>query len=247
MHGGRGHRAGLLDLFGIPVQQRPRRKYKPTRCNNGVGVYRTAYLQYADPYRISPGSKSHCEGDVRIIGKYGVIYADPPWRYQTWKGQGVAERHYPTMHLEDIKALPVAGLAGKDCVLFLWATYPMLQEALDVIRAWGFTFKTVGFTWIKLAPKADSIYWGMGYWTRSNAEICLLATKGQPRRQAKNVHQVIISHVEEHSKKPDEARRRIVALMGDVPRVELFARRPVPGWDVWGNEVNSTFDWSILR
>lgn len=168
-----------------------------------------------------------------------MIYADPPWRYQTWKGQGVAERHYPTMPLEDIKALPVEGLAGKDCVLFLWATFPMLQEALDVIRAWGFTFKT----WIKLAPKADSIYWGMGYWTRSNAEICLLATRGQPRRQAKNVHQVIISHVEEHSKKPDEARRRIVALMGDIPRVELFARRPAPGWDVWGNEVPSNIQW----
>lgn len=111
-----------------------------------------------------------------------MIYADPPWRYQNWKGQGVAERHYPTMPLEDIKALPIAGLAGKDCVLFLWATYPMLQEALEVIRAWGFAFKTVAFTWIKLAPKADTIYWGMGYWTRSNAEICLLATKGQPRR-----------------------------------------------------------------
>ena len=172
-----------------------------------------------------------------------VIYADPPWRYQTWKGQGVAERHYPTMSLEEIKALPVAELADKDCVLFLWATFPMLQEALDVIRAWGFTFKTVAFTWIKLAPKADSIYWGMGYWTRSNAEICLLATKGKPRRQAKNVHQVIISHVEEHSKKPEEARRRIVALMGDIPRVELFARQAAPGWDVWGNEVRSNITW----
>ena len=172
-----------------------------------------------------------------------MIYADPPWRYQNWKGQGVAERHYPTMTLEDIKALPVTGLAGKDCVLFLWATCPMLPEALDVIRAWGFTFKTVAFTWIKLAPKADSIYWGLGYWTRSNAEICLLATRGQPRRQAKNVHQVIISHVEEHSKKPDEARRRIVALMGNVPRVELFARYPAPGWDVWGNEVPRSIQW----
>ena len=142
-------------------------------------------------------------------------------------------------------ALPVAELADKDCVLFLWATYPMLREALDTIRAWGFTFKTVAFTWIKLSPKADSIYWGMGYWTRSNAEICLLATTGQPRRQAKNVHQVIISHVEEHSKKPEEARRRIVALMGDVPRVELFARQAVPGWDVWGNQVQSNIEWIV--
>lgn len=148
------------------------------------------------------------------------------------------------MKLEDIQALPVAELADRDCVLFLWATFPMLREALSVIKAWGFTFKTVAFTWIKLSPVANSIYWGMGYWTRSNAEICLLATKGHPRRQAKNVHQVIISHVEEHSKKPDEARRRIVALMGDVPRVELFARQTAPGWDVWGNEVQSNIQWN---
>lgn len=148
------------------------------------------------------------------------------------------------MPLEDIKALPVEELAGRDCVLFLWATFPMLQEALDVIHAWGFKFKTVAFTWIKLAPKSDSIFWGLGHWTRSNAEICLLATKGQPKRQAKNVHQVIISHIEEHSKKPEEARRRIMALMGDVPRVELFARRAALGWDVWGNEVECTAKWN---
>ena len=172
-----------------------------------------------------------------------MIYADPPWRYGTWKGQGVAERHYPTMSIEEIKALPVAELADRDCILFLWATFPMLPEALDVLRAWGFRFKTVAFTWIKLAPKTNRIFWGMGYWTRSNAEICLLATRGQPRRQARNVHQVIISHVEEHSKKPDEARQRIVALMGDVPRIELFARQTAPGWDVWGNEVQSIIQW----
>ena len=148
------------------------------------------------------------------------------------------------MSIEQIKALPVAELADKDCVLFLWATYPMLREALDTIRAWGFTFKTAAFTWIKLSPKSDRIYWGLGFWTRSNAEICLLATRGRPQRQARNVHQVIISHVEEHSKKPDEARRRIVALMGDVPRVELFARQTAPGWDVWGNEVQSNIDWN---
>ena len=147
------------------------------------------------------------------------------------------------MRLEEIKALPVPELADRDCVLFLWATFPMLPEALEVLRAWGFRFKTVAFTWIKLAPKSNSIFWGMGYWTRSNAEICLLGTRGQPRRRAGNVHQVIISHVEEHSKKPDEARQRIVALMGDVPRVELFARQAAPGWDVWGNEVQSNIRW----
>lgn len=141
------------------------------------------------------------------------------------------------MSIEDIKALPVSKLAAEDCTLFLWVTFPMLREAWDVMEAWGFTYKTVAFVWIKRNRQSDGVFWGMGYWTRSNAELCLLATRGHPQRQAKNIHQVIISPVEEHSKKPDEARRRIEALMGDVPRVELFARQYPPGWDVWGNEV----------
>lgn len=148
------------------------------------------------------------------------------------------------MSLEEIKALPVSELADEDCALFLWVTFPILNEVWEVIRAWGFRYRTVAFVWIKLSPKSDSIFWGMGSWTRANAEICLLATKGSPKRKAANVHQVIISHVQEHSRKPDEARRRIEALMGDVPRVELFARRPAPGWDVWGNEVECTVDWN---
>ena len=108
-----------------------------------------------------------------------------------------------------------------------------------VMDAWGFTFKTVAFVWVKQCRKSDSIFTGMGYWTRANAEICLLATRGHPKRAARDVKQVILSHIEEHSKKPDEARRRIEALMGDVPRIELFARQVTPGWDVWGNEVAS--------
>ncbi len=174
--------------------------------------------------------------------KYNVIYADPPWAYKVWSKKGAgrsAESHYPTMSIEDIKALPVGSLADKDCALFLWVTFPMLKEAWPVMEAWGFSFKTVAFVWIKLCRKSDNIFTGMGYWTRANAEICLLATKGHPKRVAKNVKQVIISHIEEHSKKPDEARRRIDALMGDVPRIELFARQTPPGWDVWGNEVAS--------
>lgn len=160
--------------------------------------------------------------------KYSVIYADPPWKYRRHGGRG-PEKHYPTMPVEDIKALPVADLAADDCVLFLWATFPKLREAFEVIDVWGFKYKTVAFVWIKLNRNDDGIFWGMGFWTRSNAEICLLATKGSPQVQARNIHQVIISHVEEHSKKPDEARRRIVALMGDVPRIELFARQSPPG------------------
>ena len=110
--------------------------------------------------------------------KYGVIYADPPWRYKVWKGHGMVERHYPTMVLEDILALPVEDLADKDCTLFLWTTLPMLHEALQVIKAWGFTYKTTAFVWIKLNRHGSGIFWGMGYWTRANAEICLLARGG---------------------------------------------------------------------
>ena len=108
------------------------------------------------------------------------------------------------------------------------------------MRAWGFSYKTVAFVWIKQNRKSDSLFWGMGHWTRSNAEFCMLATKGHPKRRSAGVHQVILSHIEEHSKKPEEARRRIVELMGDLPRIELFARASPPGWDVWGNEVEPT-------
>ena len=174
--------------------------------------------------------------------KYNVIYADPPWSYKVWSKKGAgrsAESHYPTMSIEAIKALPVSRLAAGDCALFLWITFPMPREGWGVMDAWGFTFKTVAFVWGKQCRKADNIVTGMGYWTRANAEICLLATRGHPKRAARDVKQVILSHVEEHSKKPDEARRRIEALMGDVPRIELFARQATPGWDVWGNEVAS--------
>ena len=174
--------------------------------------------------------------------KYGIIYADPPWHYRVYSKKGAgrsAESHYPTMTIEEIQALPVSELADKDCALFMWITFPLLKESLSVLSAWGFKFKTIAFVWIKQNRKSDSLFWGMGYWTRANAEFCVLATKGKPKRMAKNVHQVIVSHIEEHSKKPDEARRRIVRLMGDMPRIELFARQKTAGWDVWGNEVES--------
>ena len=175
--------------------------------------------------------------------KYSIIYADPPWAYRTYskKGQGrSAESHYPTMCIEDIKALPVGELAAKDCALFLWITFPCLCEALEVLTAWGFSYKTVAFVWVKQNRRNDDLFTGMGYWTRANAEICILATKGHPKRVDAGVRQVILSHIEEHSKKPDEARERIVRLMGDLPRVELFARQSPEGWDVWGNEVECT-------
>lgn len=154
------------------------------------------------------------------------------------KGLGrSAESHYPTMCLEDIKALPVGNLADKDCTLFMWSTMPLLFDCFSVLSSWGFQYKTVAFVWIKLNKKSDTLFWGMGHWTRANAELCILATKGHPKRISAKVHQVIMSRIEEHSKKPGETRNRIVELIGDLPRVELFARNKTDGWDSWGNEV----------
>ena len=177
--------------------------------------------------------------------KYSVIYADPPWQYEQKNVQGAAEKHYKTMKLNDICALPVAEISAKDSVLFLWATFPNLQEALEVIRAWGFEYKTVAFTWVKRNKKAPTWFMGLGYWTRSNAEICLFAKKGNPKRVSKSVRQIVDTPIERHSKKPDEIRNRIVELMGDVPRIELFAREQTQGWDVFGNEVESDLELKI--
>lgn len=174
--------------------------------------------------------------------KYSIIYADPPWKYKVYSPKGLgrsAESHYPTMDTEAICSLPVQELAEKDCGLFLWVTLPCLLDGLSVLKAWGFTYKTIAFVWVKQNRKSDSLFWGMGHWTRSNCEFCILATKGHPKRVSAGVHQVIMSHIEEHSKKPQEARDRIVLLMGDVSRIELFARQKTDGWDVWGNEVAS--------
>lgn len=169
--------------------------------------------------------------------KYNVIYADPPWKYDQKGLQGAAEKHYPTMTIEDMCAMPVGDLADKDCVLFLWTTFPMLPEALRLIEAWGFQYKTVAFVWLKQNRKSPTWFYGLGFWTRGNAEICLLAKRGKPKRNSASVHQFIIAPIEQYSKKPDETRDRIVALMGDVPRIELFARQKTEGWDVWGNEA----------
>jgi len=180
--------------------------------------------------------------------RFNIIYADPPWHYQSWArrssaageggrtGRGVP---YPTMPTSAICALPVAELAAQDALLFLWATYPMLPDALRVIGSWGFAYKGVAFTWCKLNPSGVGWHFGLGYWTRGNPEICLLATKGRPRRQSRKVANLVVSPRREHSRKPHEVRERIVALCGDLPRVELFARQKTPGWSAWGNEVDS--------
>lgn len=169
--------------------------------------------------------------------KYQIIYADPPWSYRNKGTRAAAEKHYSTMSIEDIKALPVADIAADNCVLFLWTTFPMLREALETIEAWGFEYKTLAFCWAKRNKSGKGWFWGLGNWTRSNPEICLLAIKGHPQRVSAAVHSLLDCPVGKHSAKPAEARERIVELMGDIPRIELFARERVPGWDCWGDEV----------
>ena len=173
--------------------------------------------------------------------KYQIIYADPPWLYNDVKGNDPAMggKTYPCLTLEQIKSLSVSvtKLTTDNSVLFLWVTMPMLQEGLEVIRAWGFKYITCAFVWVKLNPSGVGIYSGLGHWVNGNAELCLFAKKGHPQRAAKNVKQIVLSARREHSRKPDEVRNRIVQLMGDLPRIELFAREKVEGWDCWGNEV----------
>ena len=172
--------------------------------------------------------------------KYNIIYADPPWQYKVYskKGEGrSAENHYHTMNIEDIKSLPVERIADDDCILFLWITFPCLLEGISVMQNWGFTYKTCGFNWVKRNKKADTFFMGLGFWTRSNSEICILGTKGRPKRVSKAVPQVCDARIMEHSRKPDEIRERIVELCGDLPRIELFARQKHEGWDCLGDEI----------
>jgi len=171
--------------------------------------------------------------------KYQIIYADPPWHYndKSKSHGGGAESHYPTMATEDICKLDIP--SGEDSVLLLWVTYPQLEEGLKVIKAWGFNYKTVAFTWVKTTLGNNPLM-GMGRYTRANAEICLLATKGKGcKRIDASVRNVQFYPRVRHSKKPSEFRNEIVRLFGDLPRIELFARQKVEGWDCWGNEVES--------
>ncbi len=169
--------------------------------------------------------------------KYKIILADPAWKYDDEGCQGTATNHYVTMENEDICKLPINELADVDCVLFIWGTYPKLPEVLEVIKAWGFTYKSIAFQWIKQNKSGNGYFYGLGRWTRGNSEPCFLATKGKPQRISKSIFQLIFSPLTTHSRKPDIVRQKIVELMGDLPRIELFARQRVEGWDVWGNEA----------
>jgi N6-adenosine-specific RNA methylase IME4 len=194
-------------------------------------------------------------------GAYRVVYADPPWRFDTYsdKGKGrSAEAHYDCLSIDDIKALPVASLSAPDAVLLMWATDPLLPRALEVIGAWGFTYKTVGFYWVKLNKSSAArlstdwpllaerdFFTGLGFWTRANPEVCLLATRGHPSRRAGDVPKLLIAPRREHSRKPDETYERIERLL-EGPYLELFARQSRPGWDGFGLETG-LFDQGPVR
>jgi N6-adenosine-specific RNA methylase IME4 len=171
---------------------------------------------------------------------YSVIYADPPWQYDMRCGEGIdraVENHFPTLPLDEIKALPVADLAADHCALFLWTPPPLVKQAIEVIEAWGFEYTTFAFVWVKQTKDEERFATGMGNYTRANAELVLLGTKGSPVRLNADVHQIILAPRMEHSRKPEEAAERIMRLVPG-PYIELFARRLREGWDVWGNEVS---------
>ena len=179
--------------------------------------------------------------------KYNIIYADPPWQYgdkRTGKGKnnpngaGGAEKHYKTMRTEDICNLPIKDIADDNCMLFMWTTSPMMFEAEKVIKAWGFDYKTFGFVWVKMTNDMSKVRGdGIGNYTIQNAEYCLIGLKGKYWRNKTGVKQILLAPKQEHSKKPNETRERILELCGDLPRIELFARQYSDGWDCWGNEA----------
>jgi N6-adenosine-specific RNA methylase IME4 len=180
--------------------------------------------------------------------KFDVIHADPPWTFRTWSNEGKdrsPEKHYDCMSLADIRALPVSDIAADNCALFLWVTDPLLPEGLKLMEAWGFKFKTIAFVWAKLNKSAPPTLWtdrdfftGLGYWTRANPELCLLGTRGKPKRVSKAVRRLVVSPRREHSRKPDEIAEKIDDLMGrDTSKIELFARTARTGWTIWGNDV----------
>jgi len=179
--------------------------------------------------------------------KYKIILADPPWKYRNMGNiQATANTHYSTMSNKDICNLKVKDIADENSILFLWATFPKIQEALNVIKAWGFEYKTVGFTWIK-KNKNGTNFFGVGWYTKSNAEVCLIGTRGKPPKVSNSVSSIIEANIDKHSKKPDIVRDKIVEFCGDIPRIELFARKPhqqqlindsYNGWDVIGNNID---------
>ena len=180
--------------------------------------------------------------------KYQIIYADPPWEYkESGSGNRVVDSHYPTMNINDIKNLSVKKISEDKSILFIWVTFPRLEQGLQVIKSWDFNYYGLGFDWVKMS-KNGKPSWGMGYYTRQNTEVCLIGVKKKPNRfkpLVRNILSVVHSERLSHSEKPKIFKDKIVSIIGDVPRIELFAREKTEGWDVWGNEVECDIDLNI--
>jgi len=181
--------------------------------------------------------------------KYKIIYADPPWSFKVWnkpkegmsksETSRLASRYYSTMKIEDIKNLPILNIADKNCVLFLWCTPPLMKEAMGTMQSWGFKYKTWGFVWIKMCRDGVTPRRNLGYWSRSNAEVCLIGVRGKTiPRVSKSISQIVITPQLKHSQKPFEIANRIVQLLGDLPRIELFARDKKEEWDATGLDLD---------
>ena len=178
--------------------------------------------------------------------KYNIILADPPWHYgcKHYQDGNREMKHineqYKTLSIKEIKQLPINKIVDKDCACFMWVTDSHLEFGLEVLKSWGFKYKTIAFNWIKKTSKGNTCV-NFAPWTLKSSEICILGMKGSMGKfkNSNKVRQLIEAERTKHSKKPDEAKHRIVELFGDLPRVELFAREKTKGWDVWGNEVDS--------
>lgn len=178
--------------------------------------------------------------------KYKIIYADPPWSFNNKKTGGSmksgADAQYATMSIDDLKQLDVKSICDEDCALVMWYVSSQPQEALDLVKAWGFTVKTMnGFIWNKLTAKGNAFF-GMGFWTRAGAECALIATKGKPKTASRSVRQVINAKIGKHSEKPAAIRFAVTELFGDLPRLEMFARCAPDGWGVFGNEAPNSIE-----
>lgn len=168
---------------------------------------------------------------------YRVIYLDPPWAYRNKGTRSAAAKNYATLTLAELKTLPIGAITAPDCALFMWSTSPFIPDAIELGESWGFEYKTIGFLWAKRNTRANTPCVGMGNYTRANVEPCLLFTQGSPKRVNAGVQQFVWAKRLRHSEKPAVVRDLIVKLFGDVPRIELFSRHEVPGWERWGNEL----------
>lgn len=172
--------------------------------------------------------------------KYGVILADPPWRFTTYNediSAKSAAAHYDLLDLDAIKRMPVHDLAAPDCALICWGTQAQSRDLHDVVEAWGFQPKSLG-AWLKLSKTGNKLAFGTGYIYRSTVEFFLFATRGSPKSEVKNIRNAIIAPVREHSRKPDEMYDVIDEMFPIEQKLELFARGSRQNWDSWGNQVD---------